>query len=164
MSSAHLRRTPDAIEHHEAVHGALVEVAEQSFFAFVDAVEPAAVQELLDATPSWIRASVVFEGAFGGCLEVALAEPLAIELFVSFLGLDPDERPDDARLFDLVGEFGNMVCGSWLTRSCQRRRFDLHHPDVARVTAEALPPDGPERRILSINGQAACLRLTFQGD
>src|SRR5688572_27612230 len=119
MSSASLRRIPNAVEHHDSVLAALVEVAESSFFAFVDPVETEMAGELLAMAPGWIQATVAFEGAFGGAMQIALAEPLAIELFVSFLGLEPGDVPDDEKLFDLVGELCNMVCGLWLTRSCQ---------------------------------------------
>ena len=161
MSSVSLRRIPDALEHHDSVREALVEVAESSFFAFVDQVEAHVAGELLATAPSWIQATVVFEGAFGGSMQIALAEPLAIELFVAFLGLDPGDVPDDARLFDLVGELGNMVCGSWLTRTCQTRRFDLHQPEVVRLTAAEAPQAEPDRLVLTLNGQPVCLRLTF---
>jgi len=161
MSSASLRRIPDAIEHLDSVREALVEVAENSFFAFVDPVEAEVAGELLAIAPGWIQATVVFEGAFGGAMQIALAEPLAIELFASFLGLEPGDVPDDARLFDLVGEFGNMVCGSWLTRSCQRRSFDLHHPEVVRLPAAEAPQAEAHRLVLTLNGQPACVRLTF---
>jgi CheY-specific phosphatase CheX len=161
MSSASLRRTPDALEHHDSVREALVEVAENSFFAFVDPVEAEVAAELLAIAPRWIQATVAFEGAFGGSMEIALAEPLAIELFVSFLGLEPGEVPDDTRLFDLVGEFCNMVCGSWLTRSCQRRSFDLRHPEVVRLPVAEGPEAASDRLVLTLNGQPACLRLIF---
>jgi CheY-specific phosphatase CheX len=161
MSSASLRRIPDALEHHDSVREALIEVAENSFFAYVDPVEAEAAGELLAMAPGWIQATVAFEGAFGGAMQIALAEPVAIELFVSFLGLEPGDVPDDVKLFDLVGEFGNMVCGSWLTRSCQSRRFDLHHPEVVRLTAAQAPQAEPDRLVLAVNGQPVCVRLTF---
>jgi hypothetical protein len=142
------------------VHQALVEVAENSFFAFVDPVEAEVADELLAIAPGWIQATVAFEGAFGGTMQVALAEPLATELFVSFLGLEPDDVPDDERLFDLVGEFCNMVCGSWLTRSCQRRSFDLHHPEVVRLPVAEVP-QAAGRVVLTLNGQPACVCLSF---
>jgi CheY-specific phosphatase CheX len=161
MPSASLRRIPDALEHHDSVREALVEVAENSFFAFVDSVEADAAGELLANAPGWIQATVAFEGAFGGSMRIALAEPLAAELFVAFLGLDPGDLPDDDRLFDLVGEFGNIVCGSWLTRSCKSRRFDLHHPEVVRLTTAEAPQARADQLVLSLNGQPVCLRLTF---
>jgi CheY-specific phosphatase CheX len=162
MSSANLRRTPDVVEHHQSVQEALVEVAENSFFAFVDPLEGEALAEAMAAASSWLEASVTFTGAFGGTMHILVAEPLALELFASFLGLEPGETADDARLFDLVGEFGNMVCGSWLTRSCQRRRFDLQHPVVVRQAA-AVPPGAGEGLTLALNGQPVFVRLSFAG-
>jgi hypothetical protein len=105
-------------------------------------------------------ATVVFSGAFGGTMKIGVAEGLARELFGSFLGLDPSESPEEAPLFDLVGEFGNMVCGSWLTRSCQRRRFDLEHPVVERLPGET-PVDWQAVRPLALNGQPAWFHLEF---
>jgi len=160
MSSVNLRRTPELVEHHQSVQEALVEVAENSFFAFVDPLEGEALAEGVAAVSSWLEASVTFTGAFGGTMRIVVAEPLALELFASFLGLEPGESADDARLFDLVGEFGNMVCGSWLTRSCQRRRFDLEHPSVVRQ-ASAEPPAGGDGLSLALNGQPVFVRLTF---
>ena len=159
MSSASLRRTPEPIEHRQTLHDALVEVAENSFFAYVEPLDGEAAAEALAAVPAWLEAEVRFTGAFGGRMRLAVAEPLAVELFASFLGLDPGEAPDDARLFDLVGELGNMVCGAWLTRSCLRRRFDLQHPAVARrPLVEAADPHDLQ---LTLNGQPAIVRLRF---
>ena len=160
MSSVNLRRTPDVVEQHQSVQEALVEVAENSFFAFVDPLEGDAVAEAMAPVTSWLEASVTFTGAFGGTMRLVVAEPLALELFASFLGLEPGEATDDARLFDLVGEFGNMVCGSWLTRSCQRRRFDLQHPVVVRSAAAEAPLQG-EGLSLALNGQPVFVRLEF---
>jgi CheY-specific phosphatase CheX len=160
MSSANLRRSPEVVEQHQSVQEALVEVAENSFFAFVDPIDGEALADAVAAAPSWLEASVTFTGAFGGTMRIVVAEPLALELFASFLGLEPGEAADDARLFDLVGEFGNMVCGSWLTRSCQRRRFDLQHPVVVRQVVVEPPADG-EGLSLALNGQPVFVRLMF---
>jgi hypothetical protein len=151
---------PDTADHYDAVGAALTEVAENSFFAFVDPVETEAAAEFAAGVEAWLVATVVFSGAFGGTMKIAVAEPLARELFGSFLGLDPADTPEDTPLFDLVGEFGNMVCGSWLTRTAQRRRFDLEHPVVERV-AGAAAVEWPSVRPLSINGQPAWLHLEF---
>lgn len=161
-SSVNLRRVPDAVEHYDAVGAAFTEVAESSFFAFVDAVEPEAAAEFSAGAGAWLVATVVFSGAFGGTMKIAVTEPLARELFSSFLGLDPSESPEDVPLFDLVGELGNMVCGSWLTRSCQRRRFNLEHPRVERVAGETAI-DWQVVRPLALNGQPAWFQLQFVG-
>ncbi len=162
MSSANLRRSPDVAEHREPVQAALVEVAENSFFAFVDPLDAAQFAEMAATVPSWLCALVQFDGAFGGRMTVTLPEPLAHELFASFLGEPTDTMPQDGPLFDLVGEFGNMVCGSWLTRACQRRRFDLQHPVVTRLEAGAVRPEAPTDLLVALNGQPAILRLSFE--
>ena len=160
FSQSSRRRTPDAREHLASARTALVDVAENSFFAFVDPVGDAAFQELAVAVPVWMQASVRFDGAFGGWMHVVLAEPLALDLYAAFLGLEPGDTPRDESLFDLVGEFGNMVCGLWLTRACQRRRFDLKHPEVTRL--DALPAGPAAGAVLaSINGHAARVHLAF---
>lgn len=162
MSSANLRRIPDVAEHREPVQAALVEVAENSFFAFVDPLDETQFAEMAASVPSWLHAVVEFDGAFGGRLAITVAEPLTHELFSSFLGEPPETMPQDGPLFDLVGEFGNMVCGSWLTRACQRRRFDLQHPVVTRLEASAVRPEGAADLLVALNGQPAVLRLSFK--
>jgi hypothetical protein len=161
-SSTNSRRTPDPVEHHDSVRDALVEVAENSFFAFADPLDAEQFGELASAVPTWLRAQVTFDGAFGGRMTFTVPEQLGQELFASFLGESPDELADDGRLFDLVGEFGNMVCGSWLTRTCQRRRFDLQHPEVQRM--EGLGEFEPSANLLvAVNGQPVALNLVFSG-
>lgn len=163
MSSANLRRTPDATEHHDSVRDALVEVAENSFFAYVDPLDMAGFEELAGTAETWLRADVHFTGAFGGHMALLLPETLARELHASFLGAPPDEVAEDGPLFDLVGELANMVCGSWLTRTCQRRRFDLEHPAVARVQSPGAGPDPTADLLVALNSQPAWLTLTFTG-
>jgi hypothetical protein len=161
MSSMNSRRTPDSVEHHSSVLGAAVEVAENSFFAFVDPVDVAGFEELTPGVPCWLEVSVAFGGAFAGIMRVVIAQPLAVELFTSFLGLEPGEPVDDPRLFDLVGELGNMVCGSWLTKTCRSRRFNLEPPSVCRLGAPARPV--PDALLLAMNGQPVWVRLEFAG-
>jgi CheY-specific phosphatase CheX len=160
MSSVNSRHTPEVGDHLEALRDAVVEVAESSFFAFVDPCDAAHFAEIAEAVPSWLEAAVTFSGAFGGRLVCGLAEPLADELFASFLGLAPQGQPADVMLFDLVGELGNMICGSWLTRACQRRRFDLEHPEVVRTLPPLAPLDDVALRV-AVNGQPLWIRLTF---
>ncbi len=129
MSSLKLRRTPTPAEHVGGLIEALTEVAENSFFGFVEPVDLARFAEMAAVSPAWLRVSVHFEGAFAGWMHVDLPEALGRELFSAFLGEEPSG--DNRELYDLVGEFANMVCGTWLTRSCQRRQFNLQHPDVS---------------------------------
>jgi hypothetical protein len=52
--------------------------------------------------------------------------PLAERLFDAFSGRDPEEpAPPIAEIHDLVGEFANMICGSWLTRAANERTFAI---------------------------------------
>jgi hypothetical protein len=164
MSSANLRRLPDGPEQHASIRDAAVEVAEQSFFAFADPVDETQFAEMALGVDQWLEVSVAFSGAFSGSIACLVAEPLARELFASFLGESTADQADDERLFDLVGEFGNMVCGSWLTRACQRRRFDLEHPVVVRRQATDVRPGTSDDALLALNGQPLGLRLTFSGE
>lgn len=163
MSSLNLRRTPSLAEHHDAIRAALVEVAESSFFAYVDPCDAERFSELVGRTDRWIQATVLFDGAFGGAVMIVLPDPLAREMFNAFLGAEPGVVALDGPLFDLVGEFANMVCGAWLTRACQRRRFDLHHPEVSRIRAEQVTPEAQDCLLLAINDQPCYLRLAFAG-
>ena len=164
MSSGNLRRQPEAPAQHASIREAAVEVAEQSFFAFADQVDEAQFAEMALGVDQWLEVSVAFSGAFSGSIACLLAEPLARELFDSFLGESTADQADDDRLFDLVGEFGNMVCGLWLTRACERRRFDLEHPVVARHQNADVRPTTGDDALLALNGQPLRLRLTFSGE
>ena len=53
-------------------------------------------------------------------------------------------------MFDSTGEFANMVCGTWLTRACARRRFDLQ-PPVVSVVPGASASTGEDEELLLIN-------------
>lgn len=164
MSSLNSRQHPTPAEHRDAIRDALVEVAESSFFAYVDVVDPERFRELMSHTEKWIQATVLFDGAFGGAVMIVLSETLGRDLFNAFLGAEPGVVALDGPLFDLVGEFGNMVCGSWLTRACQRRRFDLRHPEVSRVLPEQVTPEEQDCLLLAINDQPCFVRLAFTGD
>jgi len=164
MSSLNSRRTPSPAEHHDSIRDALVEVAESSFFAYVDVCDPERFRELAARTDKWIQATVLFDGTFDGAVMIVLSDGLARELFNAFIGAEPGLVALDGPLFDLVGEFSNMVCGSWLTRTCQRRRFDLRHPEVSRIRPEQVTPDVADCLLLAINDQPCYLRLAFTGD
>ena len=51
-------------------------------------------------------------------------------LLSAFAGMADEEGTPDAQVRDMMGEFANMVCGSWLTQSCRGGRFDLTPPSV----------------------------------
>lgn len=148
------RRTPEPAEHRDSLAAALDEVAAESFFACVEPLDGEAADD-----GAWLWVDVGFGGAFGGELRVVLPEPLACDLYCAFLGREPGTVPPEQELFDLIGEFGNMVCGRWLTRTCGRRRFDLRAPAVRR---DGSPAPDADAFCVTINGRPAWLRLRFE--
>ncbi len=181
MSSQRSRRVPTFAEHEEALRAALVEVAESSFFAFAAPCDAEQFAELVAHPPvldpeappppaGWMVTRVAFSGAFCGHVEVALGEALAAQLLAAFVGLGPDDPVDEAQLRDSCGEFCNQVCGTWLTRACQSRRFDLSPPVVVRHPASWRPPaDEPpdEHRgqlLVTLNDLPVRLGIAFQSE
>jgi hypothetical protein len=138
MSSTTLQKlsNPDAAGSMVAVIEA---VAERAFFTVVDRCPEKVLTALAAKVPHWITATVRFEdGPLVGTVSCTLPEDLAHSLFDSFSGRDPAEPvPSERQLYDLVGEFANMVCGSWLSRCATERAFRLGSPLVARVTDPA---------------------------
>lgn len=126
---------------------ALIDVCENSFFAFVEPcpaerfvtlVNQCAAVGRTDAggaprQSEWLRASVGFTGAFGGAVEVTLPEPLAVILVGALLGEEVDCEMPEHWMFDGVGEFANMICGAWLTTLCNAQAFELRPPAVTRM-------------------------------
>lgn len=152
MSSLRSRHVPTFAEHEAQLRHALVDVAESSFFAFTAASDAEHFGDLVVSPPvfdaeaapgpaHWLVAAVGFSGAFSGRVEIAMSEALAEQLLASLLGCGPDEPLGEAQVFDSTGEFCNQVCGTWLTRACQRRRFDLRPPEVTRMPPGWLPLD-----------------------
>lgn len=135
----------DPAELQRQLCAAVANVAEQSLFAFAEPCAQADFDERAAAVDGWVRARVAFRGAADGALSCALAEPLARELLVAFLGESPDGEPADAALFDFAGELANMVCGDWLTHACPDTLFALQRPEVSRLAA---PPGEPGTLIL----------------
>src|SRR5262245_58629568 len=87
--------------------GALVSVAERSFFAFA---EPAPPDASLESEGGWYEATVSFAGGCRGRVTLGIPRVLAAELAAAFLGAEPDDVPDEAACGDLAGEFANMAC------------------------------------------------------
>lgn len=114
-------------------------VAERSFFAFVDPVSDA----IIDDDREWLVATVRFDdGPVSGRLACSVRSDLAQILFDAFSGRHPaSPRPPRHELDDLVGEFSNMVCGTWLSRCAGDRLFHLSRPVV-----EHLPRPSAEER------------------
>jgi len=122
---------------------AFVDVCENSFFAFVETCPPEKFAALASqpeggASPRpspWIKASVGFTGTFAGAVEVALPEPLAINLVTALVGEEIECAMPEHWLFDGVGEFANMICGAWLTMLSNAEAFELRPPAVTRMNA-----------------------------
>lgn len=127
------------------IRAAVAAVAEQSFFAMVDGCEVSDAEAAADA---WLVAMVRFDdGHTSGSLACWVPPDLAQALFDSFSGRDPsDPLPPAHQVYDLIGEFSNMVCGDWLSRSIgQRSAFELSQPIV--VQAPKPMSHDPSRRL-----------------
>lgn len=125
-------------------------VAEQSFFAYVDA---SAVSGADADARSWLMAAVRFnDGELSGSVACWIPAALAQGLFDAFSGRDPMEpRAQAGQIEDLIGEFANMICGDWLTRCLGHRAFHLSPPLVVRAPRPAANP--PRRQWLRVNDQ-----------
>lgn len=178
MSLLRSQPVPTFAEHAEALGAALVDVAENSFFGFTVPLEASAFADLVRNPPSfdpdvpavvepWVTTEVHFVGAFAGVVQLCLNESLARQLLQAFLGLGPDDPIEEPQLFDSTGEFANQVCGTWLTRACQDRRFDLQPPVVARQAIDWLPLDAlaadehAGQILMSMNDLPLRLRVQF---
>ena len=147
-----------------AILRAVQTVAERSFFAVVDPCDDRSFNELAGNVSHWLAASVRFEeGPVVGSMTCTLPEELACILFDAFCGRDPaDPQPTRAQVLDLVGEFANMTCGSWLSRCASDYMFTLSAP----VVKSALQPAGADllRLFVTVNDQplAISVRLIQQ--
>lgn len=181
MSFLKSRRAPTFAEHADALRSALVEVAENSFFAFAVPTDPEQFVDLVrnpvsfdpdqPAAPSrWISTTVSFKGAFAGCVEVVTTEALSRQLLSAFCGFGPDDELQAAQVTDSAGEFGNQVCGTWLTRACQRRRYDLEPPRVDWRPSDWQPLDASPSTpndgdvLVCLNDSPVRLRVHFDVD
>jgi hypothetical protein len=107
----------------------LVEVAEQSFFAFAEAADPSAIRERWPEG-AWVQTVVRYASeARAGAVELCLPVALAVELAAAFAGADPGDLSAPL-IDDGTGELSNVVCGHWLTHAHPRERFTLQPPRV----------------------------------
>lgn len=104
---------------------AVVRVAERSLYACAEPVSDALMPASIDG--GWHVASLQFRGPFSGRVSMAVPTHLSRQLCAAFLG---DDVEDEAAVRDLIGEFVNMACGSWLTSCAQHQCFDLARPEV----------------------------------
>jgi CheY-specific phosphatase CheX len=118
-----------------ALLAAVTEVAENSLFAFADASDEAAFDATAAASETdgdWLCARMAFTGPISGQFALTLPAALARRLCAAFAGADSTDDIGDADLVDFTGELANMVCGTWLTRTCRQVAFDLTPPRVLR--------------------------------
>lgn len=138
----------------DVLRGAVADVAERSFFMAADPCADERLRELASGFEPWLVATVRFEEA--GCSGVAsylMPHDLGRALFDAFNGRDPlDPPPTFEELFDLVGEFANMICGAWLTRTVNGPAFVLGPPRVqATERRAALDAPAGSRVVMSLN-------------
>jgi hypothetical protein len=117
------------------LHAAVVEVAENSLFAFADQSDQATFDAAAGATGDWICTHIRFTGSTCGTLEVNTPAALVRRLCASFAGASPDDAISESDVVDFAGEFANMVCGTWLTRTCRHESFSLTPPRVIAGSA-----------------------------
>jgi hypothetical protein len=141
----------------DALQSAVIEVCENAYFVFVEPCDAPQLATLVEQVRAergqgpagrWLNASVAFNGASSGQVEVVLPERLGTWLVVSLLGLPADTTLKDDQLLDGVGEFANMVCGAWLSKANETASFTLEMPKVTRLPAGWAPelnPTGDEQ-------------------
>jgi hypothetical protein len=158
--------SPAPASHGEALLAAVTEVAENSLFAFADASDQASFDAAATAPPGeggsdWLRAWVHFSGPIAGRFELAVPEPLARHLGASFAGAETGGEISEGDLVDFTGELANMVCGTWLTRSCRHEAFSLTPPDVHRGQPEAAQAGDAASESFYLSIDDAPIRLTL---
>ena len=159
MSSPSPRPAQTLADHYEALRGTLIEVADCSFSAIVARSDQEHFREAAKRVQLWIGASVLFEAALAGAVLVVVPETLARDLFQASLGAERGVVPMDARLFDLVGELTNMVCGGWLARTVNHH-YALRPPEISRLQREQVMPEA-DCLLVTINRQPCLVRLAF---
>jgi len=136
----------------DALQSAVIEVCENAYFVFVEPCDAPQLATLVEKVRAerghgpagrWLNASVAFNGASSGQVEVVLPERLGTWLVVSLLGLPADTTLQDDQLLDGVGEFANMVCGAWLSKANETASFTLDMPKVSRMPAGWTPDSAP---------------------
>jgi hypothetical protein len=162
------RRVPAFSEHVDTLKQAIVDVAQESFFSFAEFCGPERFAEAISlvppptvvGAPRWLAARVDFSGAFAGSVSVTLPYVLAADMAAALGGLAPGDDITQELVADATGEFANMVCGTWLTRACARRKFDLACPAVAIVPGVS-PSRSEDEDLLMINEWPVKLAATF---
>ncbi|MGE0040531.1 MAG: chemotaxis protein CheX [Vicinamibacterales bacterium] len=152
MSSVTSPAASTPAESRAGLMAALAEVGELSFFGFVDPVEPAAFAALAAAAGPWLCAEIDYRGQDDGVIRVAVPVALARELVQAFIGEPEAEEAGDG-IDDLLGEFANMICGLWLTRTRPDQVFALGRPGVSRMPEGWMPPADGDGVAATFNDQ-----------
>jgi hypothetical protein len=127
---------------------AVTSVAANCFFAIVEPCDEPRFADLARAASRWWVVSVQFnEAADSGVVSCTLTDDLARMLFDAFTGSEPGSPADPEALVDLLGEFANMICGTWLTRLANHQTFSLSRPAVL-PTRDAVHLDDADARVL----------------
>jgi len=139
---------------------AVTAVAGNSFFAIVDACDESRFADLARATNRWWVVSVQFnEAADSGVVSCTLPDDLARQLFDAFTGSEPGSPVDPEALVDLLGEFANMICGTWLTRLANHQTFSLSRPAVLPTQDAVHPNDADARVLLTVNDRPLAVEV-----
>lgn len=115
--------------------GAARDVLNVMFFS--DIVEKGV--EYAGRRPLPLQVRVQFSGDGAGEFRMEVDNAAASSLAGSFLGTDPLVTPSDEEVDQVMGELGNMICGSFLSRYEKDGLFSLSSPEVLRPAAGELP-------------------------
>src|SRR5262245_46486344 len=130
-----------------AMADAVRSVSATSFFAMAEPCDEARFAALARGAGPWWVVSVQFkEDGDSGTVSCALPDDLAHSLFDAFTGGEPGGPVDRDALVDLLGEFANMICGTWLTRLANHHTFSLSQPAVLPA-ADAVHVDDADARV-----------------
>ncbi len=140
----------------------MTDVAENSLFAMVDVAEDATWRAAAESEEgAMLLAHVGFSGPFSGAIDVLLPAALAQELGAAFLGAESPEEVSPANAADFAGEFANMTCGAWLTRTHPKDAFSLSAPQVAVSPADEPAGAGSTALFLLVNDRPVRARLSL---
>jgi hypothetical protein len=159
--------SPALADYREALPAAVAEVAENSLFSFTDASDQptfaaAAWTSLSEDGSDWLTAGVDFTGRMAGHFDITVPETLARRLCAAFAGVEQAEEISESDLLDFAGELANMVCGTWLTRSCRQEAFVLTPPRVLRLRPIPAAPCDAKCECLYLSLDDVPIRLQLQ--
>ncbi len=109
------------------------EVIEALAFMFSEEVD---AEELPASPEGYLRASMSFEGAPCGGLDLAVSRNMCPELAGNILGVEPEDERVMQKAEDALKELLNMVCGHVLTGLAgEEPVFDLTVPTIQSLGA-----------------------------